>query len=92
MSAMQIWQDETRGDSGMSEYKNVSGDVADFIFDRIIMLPANLTNESQSRGVRVLGFVWHMIWFFPIGMACMPVLAVALIATVVEDTWRGHSS
>lgn len=58
------------------------------IFEYGLMLPATLTESSQSRVVRFLGFLGFLVWFFPAGMVIILPLLVCLFGTIFEEIWN----
>ncbi len=66
-----------------------AGRLADFIFDRIVMLPLAATEDSAIPLVRVCGLVAWFFWFFPAMSIFMFPLMVCILGDIFTETWRG---
>ena len=62
----------------------------DALFDYGPALPLTITGKSKQPSVRVLGLLWHFVWFLPAALVCMvPILALMLVC-MFSDAWYGE--
>ena len=52
--------------------------IINFIWDIIIPLPLVITEDSECKVIRILGFFVFMIWFTPIFILCLPFFILLL--------------
>lgn len=67
-----------------------SEQIMDATIEYGVCLPLTLTAGSKSRCVRLLGLALYVPWFVPAGVLSLPVMIIALLAIMVESTWKGE--
>jgi hypothetical protein len=63
-------------------------DICGFLYAYVIGLPLTLTMDRESRWIRLLGILWFLVWFLPIGTIWLPLFTISLLGMLVESAWK----
>ena len=58
--------------------------ILDFVFEKAIMLPIILTENSKYKAVKLLGGFIYLIWVFPVAFLFLPFIFIGMIILFFE--------